>query len=108
MQEPGRPVATEQARDADLPARGRQQVDAPNHEINTLPPIVDCDGELIGPVAVTIAQQYVAALRRGFLLLNAEPDVVERFDARLHPQPPPISVGERQVPLAAVTRVIQL
>ena len=43
---------------------------------------------LIGPVAEPIANQQIAALPRRRLLLRPEPQVVEVFDTRVHPNSP--------------------
>jgi hypothetical protein len=108
MEEYRRPIASEEARDADLPAGRGQQIDAADHEVNPLTPVVHRHRKLIGPVAMTIAQQNVARLLRRILTLHAEPRVLECLRARLDAQPPPIAVDEREIPLAAVPRVMKL
>jgi hypothetical protein len=42
--------------------------------------IVEGHGQLVGPVAVTIASEDVATLLEGTLLLRAVPKVVEAFN----------------------------
>ncbi len=73
----------EQARQLNLPARGFQQVVATDDERHALQPVVDRDGELVGPVPVAIARQQIAALLGGPLLLRPVTPVVESLDRRL-------------------------
>src|SRR5258708_29669062 len=67
-----RPLAPEEAREADLAARGRQQILAADHEVDALAVVVDGGGELVGPVAEPIANQDVTALLGRILFLRAE------------------------------------
>ena len=67
----------EQPRQPDLAAGGPEQIASANDEIDPLPPVVDDDGELIGPVAAAIPYQQVAALRHRILRLRTEHSVVE-------------------------------
>ena len=102
MQELRRRLAPQHAGEADLPARRVQQVGAPDHEVDRLLPVVNGDGELVGPVAAPIPDQQVAALGRGILHLGTEPEVVEALDAGIDPHPPAESRVERS-PLIAAT-----
>ena len=81
MHEHRRHLSAEQPRETNLAARGRKEVLASHHEINALPHVVHGDGELVGPVAVSIAQQEIAALGSGVLRLLAEETVLEPFRA---------------------------
>ena len=67
VREGRRLVAAEQARDADLTAGRRQQVASAHDQIDALPEVIDARDELIRPVAEPIANDDVAALRRGIL-----------------------------------------
>ena len=108
MQEGRGLLASEETREAGLPSGGLQQVDAANDDVDALAPVVDGDGELIGPVPMPIAQQHVAALRGWNLALRTQPEVVECFRSRIHSYPPAVSVGERKPLVAAVARVMEL
>ena len=96
--------AAEQAGQLDLAAGGLQQVHAPNHQRDALFHVVDGCGELVGPVAVPIADEQVAALFGRDLRLRTEAQVVEvllRNRARRTRRPRPgISAKplSRQVP----------
>src|SRR5215472_15544135 len=49
MQKRARLLAPEQPREADLPAGRRKQILPANHQIDSMPEIIDADGELVGP-----------------------------------------------------------
>ena len=67
-------------REPELPPGGVQQIDAADHVGHTLEVIVHRHRKLIRPVAMSIAQQHIAALFRWALLLRAETEIVESFD----------------------------
>src|SRR5258708_5315376 len=102
-----RPLAPEEAREADLAARGRQQILAADHEVDALAVVVDGGGELVGPVAEPFANQDVTALLGRILFLRAENLVDECFNSGIHPHPPPDAVSQRQAPLTAPAGVAQ-
>jgi hypothetical protein len=81
--------APEQSCELNLPAGRVEQILAAYDEVHVLQPVIDDDGELIGPVAVSIADQQIAALFGGLLLLPPKPEIVEPFDRRLQSQPDP-------------------
>jgi hypothetical protein len=63
MHECGGDGSSEQPGKLNLTARRFQQVDAANHQVDSLPEIVDRCRKLVGPVSQSIADQQVAALR---------------------------------------------
>ena len=65
MEKRRRFMTSEQAGELDLASGRFQQIVAPDHEGDTLPPVVDDRGELIRPVALPIADQQIAALFEG-------------------------------------------
>src|SRR4029453_7746760 len=75
--------ASEQSGDPDLTAGRWQKIGPTNHVVDVLTPVVDCDCELIRPVAVAIAHQHVAALVRRILRLTTEPGIFELLDSRI-------------------------
>ena len=85
MEKSGRRGAAEEPRQLDLPAGRRQQIVAANHQRDLLRLIVDGDGTLVAPVAVSIAKQHIAGFLEGPLLLRTVPQVVEAFDRRREP-----------------------
>src|SRR5690606_29036415 len=83
MQEGGRRLGAEQARQMHLAAGRVEQVFAANHVRDALREVVDRHGELIGPEPMAVADEDVAALPRGRLHLGTEPAVAEVFVAGL-------------------------
>ncbi len=77
MEKPRRRGASEEPREADLPAGRRQEILAAHDEADLLLPVVDRDGELIRPVAAAIANQRIAAL----------------FGRIRYEAPPPLEIG---------------
>ena len=69
---------------ADLPAGRRQQVLAPDHDIDPMLHIIHDDGELVSPLPEPVAHEQVAALGSWFLFLGTEPEVIESLDAWRH------------------------
>ena len=59
--EPRRPVATEQPRQADLPRRRVEEVAPADDQVDPVAEVVDDDREPVGPVAVPVAHDEVAA-----------------------------------------------
>jgi hypothetical protein len=55
-------LAAEQAGELNLPAGRIEEILAAYDEVHLLQPVIDDDGELIGPVAVSIANEQIAAL----------------------------------------------
>src|SRR4051812_41515554 len=100
-------LPAQQAGDANLPAGRRQQVLAAYDDIDPLTEVINTHGELVGPVAETIADQHVSALLRGVLLLPTQALVDERLDSRVHAHAPPGTVSQRQAAFAAVAVVAQ-
>ena len=107
MQEHGRPLPAEEAREPDLTARRREEVGAADDEVYSLLPVVHRDRELVGPMAAKIANQQVAALVGRILLLNTKPRIIETLRAGVHPDPPADSAGQRKMPGATAPRVAQ-
>jgi hypothetical protein len=105
VQEARRFVSTEEARQPDLTAGRLEQIDASNDEVDVLEPVVDGDGELVGPVSEPIAYQHVSALRRRFLALRPESEVVEALDSIIHAQAPAESRGDRLAAFPAPSNV---
>src|SRR6185503_1447236 len=87
--------SSKQPRNAHLTAGRREQVAATYHEVDALLEVVDRRDELIRPVALAIANHYVAALRRRILRLRSEQQIVECLDARIDSQPPGHVTAER-------------
>jgi hypothetical protein len=100
--------AAEQAREANLASRRRQQIFAANHVGDFLQVIVDRDDELIGPVVEAIAHKQIAALLTGILLLRPEELIEETLDARLHSYAPTHIVCQRNLFLAAIVWIAKL
>ncbi len=71
--------SAEHSGELDLASGGLEKVDSADHQVDTLLEVVDRDGELVGPVAVSIPRQQIAALFRRDLPLRAEQQVLERF-----------------------------
>ena len=105
VEERGGRLASEQTRDADLPAGRREQILTANHQVDLLTEIVDGHGELIRPVAQTIADQYIAALQRRILLLQSQSLVDERLDPGIHAHAPADPVGDGQAAIATASIV---
>ena len=55
-------LSTEHPAETNLTACGIQQIGTANHQIDLLLPIVNADGELIGPISSSIANQDIATL----------------------------------------------
>src|SRR5262245_58221713 len=89
MKEGRRLLAPQRPRQLDLPPRRYQQVVAAYDERHLLCRVVNGRGELIGPMAVAIAHQKVAALLRRTLFLRAVTEVEESFDRRRETDPQP-------------------
>ena len=70
MKERRRIRTAQEPRELNLPACGVQQIDATHDVSHTLQPVVDDNGKLIRPVAEPVAEQKVAALFGGRLLLR--------------------------------------
>ena len=77
MEDGGRRRAPEQAGEPELAAGGGEEILAADHEVDPLFPIVDGDGELIGPLAMAVAHEEIAALCHRVLGLWAEPQIIE-------------------------------
>jgi len=69
VQERRRLRAAQQSRQLNLTAGRCEQIDAADHQVHSLDVIVHGRGELIGPVAVAIAREQIAALLGRPLLL---------------------------------------
>ena len=69
--------APEEPREAKLSTGGGEEILPPDHEIDPLFPVVDGDGELIGPLAEPVADEEVAALRHRVVGLRPEPQIIE-------------------------------
>ena len=87
MKKGRRTLAAEQTAELDLAAGGIEQILTAYDEVHVLQPVVDDDGKLIRPVAVAIADEEIAALFRGALLLAPKPTIVELLDRGLQPHP---------------------
>jgi hypothetical protein len=72
---------TEHLPQAELTSSGRQEILAANDVRHLLRCVVHRHRKLIGPVAVAIAQQQIAALPRRLLFDPTKKQIVERFDA---------------------------
>jgi hypothetical protein len=107
MEERRRLLTPKESRDPDLSAGGREKVDTANDVIHTLLPVINRNGELIRPVAVTIAQQHVAALLFRILALASKPPIVELLNARIDPKTPAITVDQRKLFVSTEARVPQ-
>ena len=68
MQVKGGNLTSEHPPEQDLPACGRHQIGASDHERDALAQVVDDDRELVGPVTITVLEQEVAALLGWYLL----------------------------------------
>ena len=79
-------LAADQPGDLNLAAGRIEQILSSNDEVHVLQPVIDDDRELIGPVAVSIADEQIAALFGGLLLLPPKPEIVEQFERRLKSQ----------------------
>jgi hypothetical protein len=108
MKKCGRVLAAEKSRDPDLAAGRCEEIDTADDVVDALPPIIDRDGELVGPVATPIAEEHVTALLLGILPLRPELVVVELLDARIHPQTPAVAIDQREALVSAQSRVSQL
>ena len=97
-----RRVTTDQAGQTDLTPGGREQILPANDERHSRRRIVDRSDALVGPVAQTIPQQQISALRRRVLFLTANERIVEHLDPGIELQPPAdVTVLERYVLIAA-------
>ncbi len=93
------------AREPNLAAGRREQVLAANDQVHLLPLIVHHHRELVGPVAVPIPEQQVAALRRGGLAHRSRERVGESLLARFEHHAHAASRLERQSARSAATRI---
>lgn len=98
-------LSAEQARKLDLAAGGIEKVLATYHEVHALQPIIDNDRELIRPAAVSIANEHIAALFEGALLLRPKPEIVEALDRRIQPDAHPAAWPFAQILVAACSRI---
>ena len=80
VQELRRVSTSEQSGQGDLTARGFEQIFAADDVRDTLIEIIDRSGELIGPVALSIAHHWIAALFGGPLLLRTQAQIDETLD----------------------------
>ena len=87
VQELWRLGAADKTRELQLPAGGREQIVATDHERDALHQVVHRRGELVGPLAVAIAHEQIAALLRRPLLLQTVTQVDEALDGRLEAHP---------------------
>src|SRR5688572_11724479 len=78
-------LAAEKPRELNLAAGGRQEVVAANHQRHALDSVVHGDRELIGPVAIAVADEQIAALLGGPLLQRSMTEIVEELDRWLEP-----------------------
>src|SRR5687767_12467487 len=67
--------------------------------------IVNRNGELVGPVAKSVANQHVATLPAGLLLLWPEQLVEKPLDAGIDPHAPSGAVLQRKILLATRARI---
>ena len=84
MQVRWRTIAAEQSAEMNLPAGGRQQVLAPDDDVDALLHVVHHDGELVGPLAEAVAHEKVTTLRGRLLRLRPKAQVIELLDSRRH------------------------
>ena len=105
MIEARRRGAAQQTRQADLPSGGIEQVLAAHDQIDAVAHVVHGDRKLVGPLAVTVSEQQVAALPRGLLFARAEEAVFERFFAAAPFQPQAVRGAARMVRRAAAPSV---
>jgi hypothetical protein len=89
MQECRRIGAAQKPCQLDLTACGGEQILTANDERHTLQPVIDDDGKLISPVAMTITDEEVAALFGRSLLLRAQPKIAKALYRRIEPHANP-------------------
>ncbi len=85
MQEGRRLGSAQKPGQLELPAGRIEQILAPHHHGDALPPVVHDDRKLIRPVARTIAREQIAALRGRLLRLLAQAQIGEVFDGCIEP-----------------------
>src|SRR5262245_56555011 len=107
MEEPRRHGASEQTRELKLAAGRVEQVVAADDQRDVLHEVVDSRGELIRPVAVTIADDQVAALLGRALLLRTVTEIIESLHRRLEPHAQTAARGLRQPAAAAGAGISQ-
>lgn len=77
MKKARRAGPAEQARELNLAAGGSEEVLAPHDQVDALVEVVDHHRELVGPVAVAIADQEIASLVGGHLLDRPQAKIAE-------------------------------
>lgn len=94
------PRPAEHLPQAKLSSCGRDEIFAANDVGNPLHQVVDGNRELVGPVAVAVAQQQIATLTGGFVLDQTQEKIVERLHtfAELNTQAPARRLCQRTIP----------
>ncbi|MEY3702346.1 MAG: hypothetical protein RI891_1638, partial [Gemmatimonadota bacterium] len=77
MEEGRRRRAPEESRETELASGGGEEILAADHEIDALFPVIDGDGELVGPLTEPVADEEIAALRHRVLGLWPKPQIIE-------------------------------
>src|SRR6185503_12526513 len=98
---PQAPIPAEHPPKAKLTSRRGHEIFTADDVGNSLQGVVDADRELVGPVAVAIAQQHIPTLARWFLLDDAEEKIVEGLYAFAKLNAQPAAGRFRQTPIAA-------
>ena len=71
--------ASQHPRQPQLTAGRRHEIGPAYHQRDTLPEVIDCDGELVAPVPVAVSREQVTALLGWRLRLPAKQPIVEDF-----------------------------
>src|SRR5436305_15105812 len=95
---------SEQPRELNLSAGRRQEIFAADDERHTLVEVIHRNGELVGPVAESVADQQVAARVEGPLFLRSQRHIIESLDGRFDPDAHAESSTEREMSFAATAR----
>ena len=102
MREHRRRLTSDQPGQTDLTSSRGEQILSAHDERDALYGIVDRSDTLVGPVAETIPQQQISALRRRILFLTTNERIVEHLDPGSELQPPAdVTILERYVLIAA-------
>jgi hypothetical protein len=97
-----------QPHQADLAARGCQEVASADHEIDTVPHIINRHRKLVRPEAVPVAYQQIPALLRRILALRSIETVAKALVSRCHHHTQPAMIRRWEPQRATGARIPNL